>query len=84
MHPEKFEVLKGVSANLLIPYLTPGEREGRETSHWFMNATVPTEWPAEYREAHTRGVDFKSSWPEEVQRKVLERWTEYGYNDALS
>lgn len=80
MHPDRFDVIRGLSANLLIPYLPPAEREGRETSHWVMNATIPPEWPAEYREAHTRAVDFKTSWPEEVQRKVLSRWGEYGYD----
>jgi 4-hydroxy-3-polyprenylbenzoate decarboxylase len=79
MHPERFEVFKGVSANPLIPYLTPEERANRETSLWIMNATFPSSWSPEYRKTHTQVADFKNAWSEDVRRKVVERWAEYGY-----
>jgi len=79
MHPDRYEVFRGVSANPLIPFLTPEERANRETSLWIMDATFPTGWSPEYRKTHTQVADFKNAWSDEVQRKVIERWTEYGY-----
>jgi 4-hydroxy-3-polyprenylbenzoate decarboxylase len=79
MHPERFEVLRGVTANPLIPFLTPEERECRETSLWLMDATFPSGWTDEYRDAHTRVADFKNAWSEEIRRTVVERWNEYGF-----
>jgi hypothetical protein len=70
-------------ANPLIPYLTPQEREKRETSQWIMNATFPYEWSKEYRETHAQMCgDFESGWSEEVKKKALERWREYGYGET--
>jgi phenylphosphate carboxylase alpha subunit len=79
MHPERFEVFSGVSANPLIPYLTPEERKCRETSLWVMDATFPYNWSDEYRHAHTRVADFKNAWSDELRRRVVERWSEYGF-----
>lgn len=81
MHPESYEIHKGVSANPLIPCLTPEEREKRETSLWIMNATFPPEWTPEYRNTYTRVSDFTNAWPEEIQSKVRDRWHEYGYDE---
>lgn len=79
MHPDRYEVFRGVSANPLIPFLTPEERAARETSLWIMNATFPPGWSPEYRNTHTQVADFKHAWSDEVKHKVIERWTEYGY-----
>jgi phenacrylate decarboxylase len=81
MHPDRYEVFRGVPANPLIPFLTPEERETRETSLWIMNATFPTHWTAQYRKTHTQVADFKNGWSAETQRRVVARWKEYGYDD---
>lgn len=81
MHPDRYEVFRGVQANPLIPFLTPEEREARETSLWIMNATFPTNWPASYRKTHTLVADFKNGWSHEIQSKVLSRWKEYGLDE---
>jgi phenylphosphate carboxylase alpha subunit len=81
MHPDRYEVFKGVQANPLIPFLTPEERETNETSVWIMNATFPTHWTAPYRKTHTQVADFKNGWSAEMQSRVLSRWREYGYDE---
>lgn len=79
MHPEAYEVFRGVFANPLLPFLRPEERASSETSLWIMNATFPSSWSAEYRKTHTQVADFKNGWSESVQSRVLARWQEYGY-----
>ncbi|RMG56493.1 MAG: UbiD family decarboxylase [Acidobacteria bacterium] len=81
MHPDRFEVLRDLPANPLIPYLTPEDRQRHVTSQWVMEATFPADWDATYREAHTVVADFAHAWSEKVQRQVLDRWTEYGYGE---
>ena len=53
MHPQSYEVVRGGSANPLMPYLTPTERERFEADRWVMDASFPYEWTPEYRALHT-------------------------------
>jgi len=82
MNPERYEVVRGVAANLLWPWLTPEERERREAGLWVMDASFPYDWPADYREKHTIVSDFKNGWSEPMKQRVLDRWSEYGYEDV--
>lgn len=79
MHPDKFEVVRNVPANSLVPYLTPQERQTHLTSQWIIDATFPPEWPPEYRARHGQVSDFKNGWSQEMKQQVLQRWREYGY-----
>jgi UbiD family decarboxylase len=81
MHPRNgIHVLEGKVANPLLPWLTPAERDSRLTSGAYFDARFPHDWTAEYKAKHCTVVDFARGWPREVQERVLERWTEYGYS----
>lgn len=81
MHPKHgYYTVDNVPANPLSPFVTPEDRETHETSLFVMNATLPPHWSKEYRDAHTHAVDFERGWSQDVQRKVLDRWTkDYGF-----
>lgn len=79
LHPDRFEVMRRVSLNPLIAWVTPEERERGETCLSIMDATFPYQWTSEYREAHTQVSDFAHGWSAETQELVLSRWHEYGY-----
>jgi 4-hydroxy-3-polyprenylbenzoate decarboxylase len=82
LHPAKgIHVIGDKVANPLIPWLSPEERNSRVTSGAYFDARFPHNWSAEYRESHCAVVDFEHGWPREIQERVLERWTEYGYAD---
>jgi 4-hydroxy-3-polyprenylbenzoate decarboxylase len=82
MHPRRYEVIDNMPNYLpLWAWLTPMERAKREAPCWIMDTTFPHEWPAEYREEHTRVSDFASAWSEPNKQKILDRWKEYGYED---
>ncbi len=82
MNPNNYEVFKGTPASMLLPWLTPEERERHEASIRIMDATIPYHWTQQYREDHTKVSDFEHGWSEETKRKILERWKEYGYGDV--
>jgi 4-hydroxy-3-polyprenylbenzoate decarboxylase len=81
MHPKNgVEVIEGVGANTLIPFVAPEERKVHETYAGVFHAGFPPHWSPEYRKRHCLTVDFKSAWPEEIQKKVLDRWFgDYGF-----
>jgi 4-hydroxy-3-polyprenylbenzoate decarboxylase len=81
MHPKNgYHFIEGVGANTLIPFLSPEDRRKHETAHAYLDATFPADWSREYRERHCQVVDFQHAWPENVQKKVLERWSkDYGF-----
>lgn len=81
MNGENIELIRNVAANALFPWLTPAQRQSKEQSLWVMDATFPYEWPAEYREEHTKISDFKNGWTEPTKQMILSRWKEYGYGD---
>jgi 4-hydroxy-3-polyprenylbenzoate decarboxylase len=83
MHPQSYRVVRGISANPLIPFLTPAEREHYESEMWVMNASFPYEWTPEYRASHTGISDFTSGYSDETKTSVLSRWQEYGYGDVV-
>src|SRR5579875_1982688 len=81
MHPESYEVVRGVPMNALHPWLRPEDRARRETSMWIMDATVPHDWPPEYRSRHAAPADYLHSWSEGTRAMVARRWKDYGYGD---
>ena len=80
MHPRNgISVIEGVGANTLIPFVTPEERKLHESVTGVLDARFPSHWTPEFRKRHCQTVDLKSAWPEEVQKRVEERWTgDYG------
>jgi phenylphosphate carboxylase alpha subunit len=82
MNPESFEMIKGLAANTLYPWLTPEMREKHELPAFVMDATFPYHWSKEYRDDHTKVSDFKHGWSEATKKKILERWKEYGFGDV--
>ncbi len=79
MHAKSYQVIDNAMANPLNPALTPEDRQSLQTGFWVVNAWLPYTWSAEYRHAYTQVADFANSWPEDLKRKVLERWHDYGY-----
>jgi len=65
--------------NALVPFLTPEEREGRYSSKAYFDATFPANWSKQYLSEHTKVVNFNEAWPKDIQDKVIERWSNYGY-----
>ncbi len=58
-------------ANTLTPCYSQTERAARSGATAAFDATWPPEWP---REIVPVRATFDSSFPEEIQRRVLERW----------
>lgn len=82
MNPESYEVVHGVGANLLMPWLTPEQRERHEVGLWVMDASFPYAWTPDYRASHTVVSDFTSGFSDEIKTSVLSRWQQYGYGDV--
>lgn len=81
MHPHNgTHIIDGKVANALLPWLTPYERETRETSAVCWDTRFPTEWTEEYKNKHCFVSDFNNAWSEPMQRKVIEKWSEYGFS----
>ena len=75
LHPAKgIHVQHDTPALSLWPWLSPEERRLRRGSKVYFDATFPPEWG----DATPRVIDFKQGWPQDVQRLVLERWSQYG------
>jgi 4-hydroxy-3-polyprenylbenzoate decarboxylase len=68
-------------ANMLMPWLTPQDRQTNTGSKIYLDCTFPADWPEDYTANHTRVVDFEHGWQDNVKHKVLSRWKEYGYKD---
>ncbi|OGQ84057.1 MAG: hypothetical protein A3F90_14810 [Deltaproteobacteria bacterium RIFCSPLOWO2_12_FULL_60_19] len=62
-------------STLLVPWLTPEERKTGDGAHVLIDATWPADWPKDWIPEVS---SFKTMWPEEVQRKVLQNWREDG------
>ncbi|MGH7905528.1 MAG: UbiD family decarboxylase [Candidatus Binataceae bacterium] len=82
MRPSNYEVIRNIHAMPLTAWLSPEERAAGKSEMFVMDATLPYEWPQEYREAHTRVADFNRAWSGKMKDTVLNRWREYGYGDV--
>jgi 4-hydroxy-3-polyprenylbenzoate decarboxylase len=76
MHPARdIHIKKRAPATPLMPFLSPGEREGLVGAAVCFDATFPFEW----REHKLSVVDFEHSWPKDIQERVISKWGEYGF-----
>jgi phenylphosphate carboxylase alpha subunit len=76
LHPERgIHVQRDTPALLIWPWLSAEDRQKRRGSKVYFDATFPAEWPPEETPII---IDFTHGWPEDIQRRVLERWDEYG------
>lgn len=79
LHPKNGYHAKQVNGGSpLIPHLTPEERKTKYSYRGVFDLTWPYDWTSDYLEEHCHVIDFEHAWPEEVRRKVVERWEEYG------
>lgn len=77
LHPERgVHVRRRTPALQLWPFLTPEEHDARIGAKLLLDATFPVERPAE---TIPTAIDFGTAWPEDVRRRVLDRWDEYGF-----
>lgn len=83
MNPESYRIVRGVGANLLMPWLTPQERERHQAGLWVMDASFPYGWTPEYRTEHTVVSNFAHGFSDETKASVLSRWEHYGYGDIV-
>lgn len=53
------------------------EKQKRSTTKAVFDCTWPTDWPEEHI---PRKASLDALWPAEVRQKVLDKWTQYGYD----
>jgi 4-hydroxy-3-polyprenylbenzoate decarboxylase len=62
---------------VMIPFLSPENRLGGSGGGYVLfDCTWPKDWPPE---SIPKKVSFDTLWPEAIQKKVLTRWKDYGY-----
>lgn len=61
----------------LAPYLSKEERSLRKGSKVLFDCTWPVDWPGD-SDAPPRAF-FKDVFPEEIKKKVLDNWKDYGF-----
>lgn len=77
LHP-----VRGVSSNpdsvgwTLVPYVSPEEREKGKVATGVYDCTWPSNWTKE-SEIPLR-MSFKTAYPEDIQKKVINSWKRYG------
>ncbi|MDP2661627.1 MAG: UbiD family decarboxylase, partial [Dehalococcoidia bacterium] len=77
-HPDRgIFKMTGTSGNPLLPFLNLEERRHLSAAHVLFDCTWPKDWP---KEAIPTKASFDVMWPKEVQDRVLDNWTEYGYD----
>ncbi len=68
-------IAQGIGSNL-TPFIHPDERESAKCGKVVYDCT----WPKDWQEEETpKKASFKSIYPEDIQRKVLNNWREYGF-----
>jgi 4-hydroxy-3-polyprenylbenzoate decarboxylase len=76
-HPQRGIFSTGSSWSIpLLPFLSPYEKKHYLGSQVLFDCTWPKDWPAE---AIPQKASFDQVWPEEIQKRVLDNWSEYGY-----
>jgi 4-hydroxy-3-polyprenylbenzoate decarboxylase len=60
----------------LVAYLTPDERRQARATKVIYNCLPPDDVP---KDQMPRRSSFRYLWPPEVQAKVIENWSRYGY-----
>jgi 4-hydroxy-3-polyprenylbenzoate decarboxylase len=62
----------------LNPFASPEERFAQRAPKVILDCTFPLDWP---KSLVPIKVSFNNVYPEEIQKKVLERWKVYGFKD---
>jgi len=76
MNPERnIHVQRNAPGHALFPFLSLEERRARRGSRVLFDATFPADIEPPVI------MDLKHGWPPDVQRKVIERWSEYGFDN---
>ncbi|HTL09674.1 MAG TPA: UbiD family decarboxylase [Chitinophagaceae bacterium] len=76
-HPGSGEVVfEKENTNPLVAFLTSDEKMSFKTTKVIYNCLAPDDWG----EHLPRRVNFKRSWPKEIQEKVLQNWKTYGFS----
>jgi phenylphosphate carboxylase alpha subunit len=76
-HPERGIFSTGSSWSIpLLPFLSPYEKEHYLGSQVLFDCTWPKDWPKEHIPLK---ASFEQVWPKDIQDKVLNNWSEYGY-----
>lgn len=76
-HPHRGIFSTGSSWGIpLLPFLSPYEKSNYMGSQVLFDCTWPKDWP---EKAIPIKASFEEVWPADIQKKVLENWTEYGY-----
>ncbi|MBI2953061.1 MAG: UbiD family decarboxylase [Chloroflexi bacterium] len=76
LHPVRgIHVQTQTMGNVLHPFLNSEEQRTQIGAKAYFDATFPVEWG---EERTPKVVDFEHAWTPEIQRKVLERLSEYG------
>lgn len=77
VHPVRdvWQVPHGYTS-VLVPFLSPEERKDADGAYMLLDGT----WPADLSPDQIPKVSsFDRLWPDEIRKKVLARWSEYGF-----
>ncbi len=61
----------------LVPYITPEERRNEKLATGIFDCTWPADWSRE-SDIPVK-MSFKTSYPPEMQERVIQQWKEYGF-----
>ncbi|MBW2057005.1 MAG: UbiD family decarboxylase [Deltaproteobacteria bacterium] len=76
-HPQRGIFSTGSSWGIpLLPFLSEYEKTHYMGSQVLFDCTWPKDWP---EQAVPVKASFDQVWPEEIQQRVLENWSAYGY-----
>lgn len=76
-HPERGIFSTGSSWSIpLLPFLSPYEKKHYLGSQVLFDCTWPKDWPEDHIPLK---ASFDQVWPKDIQDKVLNNWSEYGY-----
>jgi 4-hydroxy-3-polyprenylbenzoate decarboxylase len=79
VHPDRdIWKLPGTFSVVLLPWLTPEEKEKMIGARLLIDATWPADWPKEWIPTVS---SFENIWPKSVQEMVLKNWKEYGFKE---
>jgi 4-hydroxy-3-polyprenylbenzoate decarboxylase len=62
--------------SILIPFLSPEERNNADGAYMLLDGTWPADMPVD---EIPKVSSFERLWPEEIKKKVLARWKDYGF-----
>ncbi|MDY6864332.1 MAG: UbiD family decarboxylase [Thermodesulfobacteriota bacterium] len=79
-HPQRgiYSVPNAPAYPVLLPFLDPDDRARGKGAYVLFDCTFPTDWP---KEAIPVKASFDVLWPEDIQDKILKKWTKYGFKD---